>query len=80
LDSAVPYAACDSLTIQRPHHHETHGTLVFDLHLGLGAPTDTAMSNALAEYLSALEARDAREKAQEHVIDHCKSTRESRSI
>jgi hypothetical protein len=29
------------------------------------------MSNALAEYLSALEARDAREKVQEDVINHC---------
>lgn len=30
------------------------------------------MSNPLAEYLSALEARDAREKAHEEYINACK--------
>lgn len=29
------------------------------------------MSNPLAEYLTALEARDAREKAHEHYINAC---------
>jgi hypothetical protein len=30
------------------------------------------MSNALAEYLSAIEARDARERAHEEIINACK--------
>jgi hypothetical protein len=36
------------------------------------ATKSTAMSNPLAEYLSALEARDAREKAHEEYINACK--------
>jgi hypothetical protein len=38
------------------------------------------MSNALAEYQSALEARDAREKAQEDVINHCQLVRRGHMV
>lgn len=34
--------------------------------------TSAAMSNPLADYLSAIEARDAREKAHEEYINACK--------
>lgn len=52
------------------NHHDIESTRIFTL------PTYTdpsaAMSNSLADYLSAIEARDAREKAHEEYINACK--------
>jgi hypothetical protein len=52
------------------NHHEIAGTSVFKTST-YAAPL-AAMNNPLAEYLSAIEVRDYREKAHEEYINACK--------
>lgn len=52
------------------NHHEIDNTSTTSTSSYAASPA--AMSNPLAEYLSAIEARDAREKAHEEYINACK--------
>jgi hypothetical protein len=51
------------------NHHESDSTNI--LTTCICATPLAAMSNSLAEYLSAIEARDAKEKAHEEYINAC---------
>lgn len=65
IHSAAPPLLSIACAMRQPAHaiHDDGPTSSF-----------TAMSNPLAEYLSALEARDTSEKAHEEYVNACKSS------
>ena len=54
-----------------PHNHDRGESHFVNLQLQLLSVSLAAMSNALSEYLAALEARDVRERAHMRYIDAC---------